>query len=152
MLSEEPLVVKTFSEVMGEWAEVFMHRSFRDFKRFMDEAGLSPSQVNALMRLYHGKLCGVSDIGGHLGITNAAASMMVDRLVQMGLLERNEALQDRRLRHLKLTVQGQALVERGIAARRAWMESLTSNLSPEQQAMIAEALGMLTDAAKKLEN
>jgi len=77
---------------------------------------------------------------------------MVDRLVQMGLLERNEALQDRRLRHLKLTVQGQALVERGIAARRAWMESLTSNLSPEQQAMIAEALGMLTEAAKKLEN
>ena len=66
------------------------------------------------MRLYHGKLCGVSDIGGHLGITNAAASMMVDRLVQMGLLERNEDRQDRRLRHLKLTEQGQALVERGI--------------------------------------
>ncbi len=151
MLAEEPVVVKTFSEVMGEWAEVFMHRSFRDFKRFMDEAGLSPSQVNALMRLYHGKLCGVSDIGGHLGITSAAASMMVDRLVQMGLLERNEGRQDRRLRQLKLTEQGQALVERGIEARRAWMESLTSNLTAEQQAMIAEALGMLTEAAKKLE-
>ena len=68
------LDVKPFSEVMGEWAEVFMHRSFRDFKRFMDEAGLSPTQANALMRLYHGKLCGVSDIGGHLGITNSAAS------------------------------------------------------------------------------
>ena len=50
------LAVKSFSEVMGEWAEVFMHRSFRDFKRFMDEAGLSPSQANALMRLYHGGL------------------------------------------------------------------------------------------------
>ncbi len=84
------LAVKSFSEVMGEWAEVFMHRSFRDFKRFMDDAGLSPSQANALMRLYHGELCGVSDIGGHLGISNAAASQMVERLVQMGLLERTE--------------------------------------------------------------
>ena len=146
------LAVKPFSEVMAEWAEVFMHRSFRDFKRFMDDAGLSPSQVNALMRLYHGKLCGVSDIGEHLGITNPAASQMVERLVQMGLLERTEDSQDRRARQLKLTGQGQALVERGIEARRAWMESLTTNLTPIQQAMIAEALSMLTEAARKSEN
>lgn len=146
------LAVKPFSEVMGEWAEVFMHRSFRDFKRFMDDAGLSSSQANALMRLYHGRLCGVSDIGGHLGITNAAASQMVERLVQMGLLERNEDLQDRRQRQLKLTEQGRALVERGIEARRAWMESLTANLTPEQLEKIAEALNMLTEAARKIEN
>ncbi len=152
MLSDESLTVKSFSEVMGEWVEVFMHRSFRDFKRFMDDEGLSPTQVNALMRLYHGKLCGVSDIGGHLGITNSAASMMVDRLVQMGLLERSEDRKDRRLRHLKLTEPGQALVERGIEARRAWMESLTASLTPEQQTMIAEALSMLTEAARKSEN
>ena len=146
------LAVKPFSEVLGEWAEVFMHRSFRDFKRFMDEAGLSPTQVNALMRLYHGKLCGVSDIGGHLGITNAAASQMVERLVQMGLLERSEDRQDRRARKLELTGQGRALVERGIEARRAWMESLTTNLTAEQQSMIAEALSMLTKAARKSES
>jgi DNA-binding MarR family transcriptional regulator len=152
MLADETAIVKTFSEVMGEWVEVFMHRSFHDFKRYMDEAGLSLTQVNALMRLYHhSKLCGVSDIGGHLGITNAAASMMVDRLVQMGLLERSEDSKDRRLRHLKLTEPGRALVERGIEARVAWMQSLTANLSPEQQAMIAEALSMLTEAARKSE-
>jgi hypothetical protein len=79
------LAVKPFSEVLGEWAEVFMHRSFRDFKRFMDDSDLSPSQTNALMRLYHGKLCGVSDIGRHLGISNAAASQMVERLIQQAL-------------------------------------------------------------------
>ena len=70
----------------------------------------------------------------------------------MGLLERSEDRQDRRARKLKLTEQGQALVERGIEARRAWMESLTTNLTPEQQAMIAEALSMLTEAARKSEN
>ncbi len=144
--------IKPFSEVLGEWAEVFMHRSFRDFKRFMDEAGLSPSQANALMRLYHGGLCGVSDIGGHLGISNAAASQMVERLVQMGLLVRNEDRLDRRARKLELTAEGRALVQRGIEARRAWMEALTVNLSSIQQDKIAEALSMLTEAAKKPEN
>jgi len=146
------LAVKSFSEVLGEWAEVFMHRSFRDFKRFMDEAGLSPSQVNALMRLYHGGLCGVSDIGGHLGITNPAASQMVERLVQMGLLVRNEDRHDRRARKLELTGDGRALVERGIEARKAWMESLTANLTTAQQEKIAESLSMLTEAARKSEN
>ena len=56
-----------------EWAEVFMHRSMGDFKRFMDESGLSPSQVSTLMHLHYGRQCGVSDIGQHLGVTHSSA-------------------------------------------------------------------------------
>jgi len=145
------LADQPFSDVLSEWVQVFMHRSFRDFKRFMDEAGLSPSQVNALMRLYHGEQCGVTDIGGHLGISNPAASQLVERLVQMGFLERQEDRQDRRARSLKLTPQGRGLVQRGVEARRQWLESLTANLTPAQQAMIAESLSMLTEAARNLE-
>jgi DNA-binding MarR family transcriptional regulator len=141
---------KLFSEVLHEWAAVFMHRSFRDFKRFMDEAGLSPSQVNALMRLRYGKQCGVSDVAEHLGITNAAASQMVERLVQMGLMQRTEAQDDRRVKHLTLTEAGRALVERGVDARRRWLEDLTCTLTPEQQEIIANALTMLTEAARRL--
>jgi DNA-binding MarR family transcriptional regulator len=75
---------QTFSNVLQEWVEVFMHRSFHDFKLFMDESGLSASQVNTLMRLYHQNVCGVTDIAQTLGITNAAASQLVDKLVGMG--------------------------------------------------------------------
>ena len=74
-----------FTRAFHEWSEVFMRRSMRDFKRFMDDSGLSPSQINALMRLHYRGKCGVSDIGEHLGVTNAAASQMVDRMVQLGL-------------------------------------------------------------------
>jgi len=139
---------QTLNEVLQEWSEVFMHRSMRDFKRFMDESGLSASQANALMRLYHEGACGVSDIGIQLGFTNAAASQMVERLVQMGLVERSEQPTDRRVKQLSLTANGRALVERGISARRAWMETLTVKLAPEQQAMVAQALVLLTEAAK----
>ena len=77
-----------------------MRRSFRDFKRYMDESNLSPTQVNALMYLYYHNMGGVSDLGDHMGISNAAASQMVDRLVQAGLFERTECLEDRRIKEM----------------------------------------------------
>jgi DNA-binding MarR family transcriptional regulator len=100
-----------FSAALHEWTQAFMNRSFHNFKRYMDASGLSNSQVNALMRLYHSEACGVSEIGEHVGISNAAASQMVDRLVQMGLVERTEKPDDRRVKQLTLTVKGRTLVE-----------------------------------------
>lgn len=143
---------KSFSEVLYDWADVFMHRSFRDFRRFMDENELSSTQVTALMRLHHGKECGVSEIASHLGITNAASSQMVERLVKAGLMLRVEDPVDRRVKSLSLTPAGRDLVERSIDARKCWMESLTQELSSEQQENIAQALIMLTEAARRLDD
>ncbi len=139
------------TQVLHDWSEVFMKRSFRDFKRFMDDADLSPSQVGALMQLHRCGECGVSDIAEHLGFTKPAASQMVERLVQQGLLKRAEDLNDRRVRHLTLTPSGQMLIESGIDARQRWMEQLTHTLTPEEQREIAGALVLLTEAARKLE-
>ena len=140
---------KVFSDVIREWSEVFMHRSMRDFRRFMDETGLSFSQINILMRLFHGGSAGVSEIGERLGVSNAAASQAVERLVQMGLVERTEDPQDRRAKQLALTPQGCTLIERGIEIRSQWVEGLTDALTPEQQSMIISALTLLTAAAKE---
>jgi len=140
---------KVLSEGIREWSEVFMHRSIRDFRRFMNETGLSFSQVSVLMRLMHGGNSGVSEIGDQLGVTNAAASQSVDRLVQMGMIERMEDPEDRRAKRLTLTQKGKALIEKGIEARGKWIEGLTDALSPDQQNMIISALTLLTEAARK---
>ena len=140
-----------FTHVLRGWAEVFMHRSMRDFKRFMDDSGLSPTQITALMRLYYTGKCGVSDIGGHLKVTNAAASQMVERMVQLGLFTRSEDTGDRRVKQIALTARGRALVEAGVEARRSWMEELTNALTPNEQEAIIAALTLLTDAARELD-
>lgn len=140
---------KQFSDVMREWSEVFMHRSVHDFKRFMDDSGISMSHIHILMRLFHGGVCGISDIGDQLGVTNAAASQTVDRLVTMGLLARTEDLSDRRVKQVTLTEQGRNLIQQGIESRRKWIEGLTDALTPEQQNMIISALTLLTEAARK---
>lgn len=126
-----------------------MHRSMRDFKRFMDATGLSFSQINILMRLFHGGCAGVSEIGDQLGVTNAAASQAVDRLVQLGLIERTEDPEDRRAKRLALTQKGRTLIEKGVEVRSQWIEGLTDALTPEQQNMIISALTLLTEAARK---
>ena len=126
-----------------------MHRSMREFKRFMDDTSLSFSQINILMRLVHGGSAGVSEIGEKLGVTNAAASQAVDRLVQLGLIERTEDPEDRRAKRLVLTKKGRELIEKGIEARSKWIEGLTDDLIPEQQNMIISALTLLTEAARR---
>ena len=137
-----------FTEVIREWSEVFMQRSMRDFRKFMEETGLSFSQINILMRLLHGRRIGVSEIGEQLGVTNAAASQAVDRLVGMDLIERTEDPTDRRAKRLALTRKGYALIEKGIEVRSQWIEGLTDALTPEQQSLIISALTLLTEAAQ----
>jgi DNA-binding MarR family transcriptional regulator len=139
------------TQVLRDWAEVFMRRSMRDFKRFMDESGLSASQLNTMMRLYHQGKCGMTDIGDHLGVTNAAASQMVDRMVQQGYFVRSEDSSDRRVRHVTLTPKAEALVQAGIEARRRWLEDLTATLPGEERDSILHALTLLTETARKLD-
>src|SRR3972149_5862951 len=95
-----------FTQVLHDWAEIFMRRSMRDFIQSSKDSGLSVSQLSTLFRLHPKGFCGVSEIGDHLGITNAAASQMVERLVQLGLLERAVGTHDRRVKHPAPPING----------------------------------------------
>ncbi len=129
------------------WMDVFMHRSMRNWHNFAKSAGLSMPQFSILMQLHHKGACGVSDIGARFDITNAAASQLVEKLVQAGYIERAEDPSDRRAKVLKLAPSGQALIERGSQERYRWMEEMVKNLSAEEQKKIVEALEILTEAA-----
>jgi DNA-binding MarR family transcriptional regulator len=109
-------------------------------------------QLGILMQLHHKGRCGVSEIGERFDITNAAASQLVEKLVQAGYLERTEDPHDRRVKQLNLTAEGEALIEKGAQERYRWLDELTSQLSTEQQTKVAEALGILTQAAQSLED
>ncbi len=93
-------VSQQFDHVLRQWSEVFMGRSMRDFSAFMRNSGMSMPQVSLLYRLYYRGQCGVTEIADHLAVTSPAASQMVERLVQQGLLERNEDPNDRRAKQV----------------------------------------------------
>ena len=139
------------TDVVREWSKTFMKRSMRDFKQFMEENDLSFTQVNILMLIFYGNKSGVSQIGESMGVTNAAASQAIDRLVNMDLIIRSEDPSDRRAKKLKLTRKGMDIIDKGVDVRSRWIENLTEKLSQDDQDLITSALTILTDAAKDVE-
>jgi DNA-binding MarR family transcriptional regulator len=122
-----------------------------DFVQFSRQSGLSLTQLSTLMHLHHQGACDVSGIGVHLGVTSAAASQMIDRLVGLGYLERSEDPLDRRVKQITVTAKGRRLIQDAIAARGRWMEELTTALDPDQQELVIAALTLLTRAARQLD-
>jgi len=115
------------------------------------EGGYSMSQISALFHIRRESGCGVTDLGDHLGITSAAASQMLERLVQQGLILRSEDPLDRRVKQLFLTEDGQKIIQESIHARQGWLDNLTATLSSAEQEQVIAALKILIEKVKRLE-
>jgi DNA-binding MarR family transcriptional regulator len=139
------------SQSLRAWMDAFMHRSMREWGRFAKSTGLTMPQFSVLMQLHHKGPCGMSEISERFDVTPAAASQLVEKLVQAGYIERTEDPSDRRAKLLSLSPSGARLIEQGIAERYRWMDNLVKTLSPEEQAKVSEALEVLTRAAQSVE-
>ena len=140
-----------FSQAIRSWMDVFMHRSMRGWGLFAKSTGLSMPQFSVMMQLHHRGNCAVGDISERFDITNAAASQLVDKLVQNGFIKWDEDPRDRRAKMLNLTDKGRDLIQRGIEERYRWVDELAGTLTAEERAKVTEALNIMTQAAKELE-
>ncbi len=139
------------TQPLREWMDVFMHRSMRGWTHFAKSTGLSMPQFSILMQLHYKGACGMSEISERFDVSAAAASQLVDKLVQAGYIERTEDPHDRRAKLLKLSTNGAKLVDNGIQERYRWMDELTTKLSAAEQTRISEALSILTEAARQMD-
>ncbi|HXQ33647.1 MAG TPA: MarR family transcriptional regulator [Anaerolineales bacterium] len=140
-----------FSEAIRSWMDVFMHRSWRSWGQFAKSTGLSMPQFSILMQLHYRGNCAIGDISERFDITNAAASQLVDKLVQSSFIKREEDPQDRRAKMLNLTDKGKDLIQRGIEERYRWVDQLSEKLTVEERARVTDALNIMTRAAQELE-
>ena len=139
------------TEAFSIWMQIYMPRSLHKFLLFSKESGLPMSNIGALFRISHGGSCGINDIGDELGVTSAAASQLVDRLVQQGLVIRKEDPRDRRLKQIDLTDKGHQTLEESIHARQAWMDDLVDTMSDAEREQVTAALNLLIQKAFQLE-
>jgi len=140
-----------FITTLHEWIGIFMRRSMRNFLHYSKEKGFSMSQIGALFHLHRMGACDVSEIGDDLGVTNAAASQMLERLVQQQMITRTEDPNDRRVKQIVLTDKGRQVLQESIHARQGWLEELARALSPEEQEQVVAALHILIEKASQLE-
>ena len=140
-----------FTQAIRTWMDVFMHRSMRGWGLFAKSTGLSMPQFSILMQLHHKGACGLSEISERFEVSPAAASQLVDKLVQSGYIQREEDPSDRRAKLLNLTEKGRELIRQGIDERYRWVEELAGRLTAEERMQVSEALNIMTRAAEELE-
>jgi len=141
----------TLIHSLRQFLDLAMHRSMRERARFLKSTGLSFPQFGILMYLHHRGGCGITDISEDFDVTAPAASQMAEKLVRAGLVARGEDPNDRRARHLTLTSEGRALIDKGGAERYHWLGALVAGLRPAERESVARAMRLLLAAAGSLD-
>jgi len=141
-----------FLNTLREWMRIFMHNSMHNALLYSKECGWSMSQLGALMFIHRKGTSAISDIGEEMGISNPAASQMIDKLVQDNLLLRTEDPNDRRVKQIKLTEKGLEIIHKSLHARQSWLTSLTEELTADQKEQISQALEILINGSKNIEH
>ncbi|HEY9594786.1 MAG TPA: MarR family winged helix-turn-helix transcriptional regulator [Spirochaetia bacterium] len=141
---------RKLASLLSEWVEACTLRSIDGMRGYLKGLSLSMPQFGLLMRLYHRGSCDVSEIGRGFGVTSAAASQLVDKLVLAGLVVRTEGAVDRRRRTVGLTERGRDLIAKGFEMWSDWVPELLESLGAEGRRKASELLPSLVAAEKSL--
>jgi DNA-binding MarR family transcriptional regulator len=137
---------------MAASLEVSLTRVFRPFRReliLQDRAhGLTQAQHTALRLLSGNASRRMSEIADYLDLTNSAATALVEKLVERGLVERHVDAHDKRAVLVALSPAGADLIEAIKVVVRRRMAELLARMSPAERYM---ALGGVEALAGTLE-
>jgi DNA-binding MarR family transcriptional regulator len=86
----------------------------------------------------------IGEVATFLGVSNAAASKAVDRLVRRQLLSREEAKADRRAVDVSLTEAGSQLLANFETAVRSSLRAIFTSVSPDRLSDTAKLLDRLS--------
>jgi DNA-binding MarR family transcriptional regulator len=124
----------------------------RQISQYMARTGFSHAQMMTIGRLYvHGGV-GISEMSAHMGTTDAAASQLIDRMVNQGLVERKECPADRRKKEVVLSAKGRAVIDSMSNQRAQMVDAILKEIPAEKEPVITEALNLLLEAAHKVES
>jgi len=146
MSSSDPFVAG-----FHEWMEIFMHHSMRGYMHYAREKGLSRSMIGTLFHLSHRDHAGVTDLGEHLGVSSAAASQMLEHLVEEGLIRRSEDPDDRRMKKITLTEEGTRVIKESVSARLGWIDALEKSISEKEKEQITKTMELIIEKARLIE-
>ncbi len=129
--------------------EYVLARIIQDFMQFMHETGLSRPQIHALLHIFHAGQCPISDIAALTDSSPAAASQLVERLVQQGLVQRAEDPANRRVKKLRLTEKSLQLIQQGVTSNH-FLAELMETMPAKHRLAVHTAFGYLAEASQKI--
>ena len=113
----------------------------RELRREVHPLGVTGGQVSLLVSIRQTPGVGVRELAAREGVSPAAMSRHVTRLVEAGLVRRSEgAGGDRRRVGLKLTTEAERVLRLVRSRRTAWLVARLRTLDDEALASIDDAL------------
>jgi DNA-binding MarR family transcriptional regulator len=129
------------AELLGKLL-LHVHRaSTPELFKQLGELGLSFTQVKALslLRISDDDV-NVKDVSDRLNMSLPAMSRSLEKLVQLGYVDRVESEKDRRARLVRLLPAGRAVLDEIEQARKSVVEEFTVTLSDDERAALHAAL------------
>jgi DNA-binding MarR family transcriptional regulator len=135
--------LENITSMLHFWAENAMRQSMWAFLKFNQERSLSLPQINFLIFICRHGQTSVNDLAKRWGVTKAAASQMVDKMVDQGWIDRTENPHDRRSRVLTVTLKGIQLTEEVQKYRHGWIGEFVKGFSQEEVSILMPAFEIL---------
>jgi DNA-binding MarR family transcriptional regulator len=128
--------------------ELIRHRAMWDVEPWLG-LDMSTPQFEALILIYEEEGVRMRELARRLGGSFSNATVLVDRLVDRGLVGRMADSQDRRVVLVRVTKSGRHLVEQLVTSWRSLSPSLLKALDPDDLTKVSEALRVLVKAAQR---
>jgi DNA-binding MarR family transcriptional regulator len=127
-------------ELLRLWSHL-MRGSSQQMFVVLGELELSMTQMKTLSMLDDClQEVSVKELSDLLGLSLPATSRTVDGLLRRGFLSRHEDAEDRRIKRVRLTDEGRAVVQRIVTARLQGLEAYASTLSDDQRGQLMAVL------------
>lgn len=132
-------MIKELMEDMSRIVENRVDQNASD--QMFDHLGnLTVSQLDYLAVVRDQEKVTSSDIAKALGYANSSVTVMIKRLIKMGLLTKSQSSEDKRVSYVELTELGQNVVQIQLRVFRDIAGALESQLTQEEQETFAKLL------------
>lgn len=111
--------------------------------------GVTPAQCHLLLALEESGETSIGELAAAMELDTSTLSRAVNALVHGGILDRREDRDNRRRQLVKLTPEGQALVDRINGSCDRYYEGLLATLPEEEALAVAKALPVFVQAMKE---
>ena len=148
--SNIPLMAQTeeIRDILRLQDEIIRHRTLWDAEPWL-ELDMSTPQLKALLLISEEEEIRMRELARRLGGSFSNATVLVDRLVDRGLVERLADPEDRRVVLVRTADEGQQLIEQLITSWRTLSPPLLEALAPEDLSKVHEALRVLLEAVQQ---
>ncbi|MBM4407275.1 MAG: MarR family transcriptional regulator [Chloroflexi bacterium] len=144
--SEHPAASDRIEQVLGVF-ERFMNGMMSSHAPEFADIGVTMAQAKVLYVLAAAEALRMSELAMRLGVSTSTASGAVDRLVDLGLIERRADPSDRRQVFVAVTPAGADVLERMRELNTRQMRDLLVRLTPDGLAAVERAITVLSQAA-----